>query len=355
MNEFIKSEDLQKEEVMVRHYLNGQLSQTIDAAAELARFKRIATAEPTLKNKKKSSMFTWAIGFASGIAACMALVLFFNLSSWLQPEKIIVYQSNPEITTEVTLQHGQHGIEILTAAEMNLSEEELSSAGAEDAAKNSTQSKSQEMQVITVPAGKTFYVTLYDGTKVHLNANSQLSFPETFAGAERRVMLQGEAYFEVTKDPAHPFVVNTSGMDTRVYGTEFNIKNYSQGSSSVVLVNGSVEVCIANGASSMLTPGQMAEVSQDGNISVKTVEDLDLYCAWHRGDFYFDGKTLAESCRELGQWFNRDVVFNGAKALDLRVHMRCSREETLESTLDVMNSFGKTHFYLDEDGTIVVE
>lgn len=354
MNDFIKSEGLQEEEVMLRHYLNGTMSAcvNIDAVSELAKFKKIAAAEPIKKaEKKKSNVLPWFIGFASGIAASLLIVLALNLSPLFETEEVYVYQANQDVATEVTFQHGQKGIDVLKTGELSLLDEvneDTKSASAE------TDAKHPQMQVITVPAGKTFLLTLYDGTKVHLNANSQLSFQKPFAEDERTVMLQGEAYFEVTKDPSHPFVVQTSGMETRVFGTEFDVKNNAKGTSSVVLVNGSVEVS-SNGNRKMLVPGQLAETTKDGGITVKNVDDVDVYCAWHTGDFYFEGKTLAESCRELGQWFNRDVVFKGKRHLNLRVHMRFGREDTLESTLDLLNSFGKTHFYLDNDGTIVVE
>lgn len=341
---------------MLRHYLNGVVSAEthIDAAAELAKFKKQYTIEPIIKQDKKKNLRPWFIGFASGIAACLVLIFCLNLSSLFETEKVIVYQSNPEASQEITLQHGQQGIEILNQEEMSYAEAVQEDQKKADKKEN-VKEKEPEMQVISVPTGKSFHLTLSDGTKVHLNANSRLSFPETFAGAERRVMLQGEAYFEVTKDPEHQFVVQTSCMDTRVFGTEFDVKDFSQGLSSVLLVNGSVEVCKEDGTSSKLVPGQIAETTPDGGITVKAVDDIDVYCSWHKGEFYFDGRTLAETCRDLGQWYNRDVVFNNTKALDLRLHMKCSREQSLESTLDVMNSFGKTHFSLDEDGTIVVE
>ena len=87
--------------------------------------------------------------------------------------------------------------------------------------------------LMTTPRGKDCHLTLSDGTRVWMNADSRLEFPEQFSGSRRTVRLYGEAYFEVAKDRRHPFVVETDFLTTTVLGTSFNVRAYSQGDASV--------------------------------------------------------------------------------------------------------------------------
>ena len=100
-----------------------------------------------------------------------------------------------------------------------------------------------ETHTLTTPHGKDFKLTLADGTIVWLNAESRLEYPSRFVGSERRVKLTGEAYFQVTKDASHPFVVETEQLQARVLGTELNVRSYKAADSQVTLINGKVEVC----------------------------------------------------------------------------------------------------------------
>ena len=101
---------------------------------------------------------------------------------------------------------------------------------------------------IKIPYGKTFHIALSDGTTVYMNAGSSLKFPVQFIkGHNREVTLEGEAFFEVTKDKKHPFVVKTRGVDVRVLGTKFNVSSYKEDAEiNTVLVEGSVS--LSNGA-----------------------------------------------------------------------------------------------------------
>lgn len=103
-------------------------------------------------------------------------------------------------------------------------------------------STTTQTHVLTVPRGESFKVVLCDGTEVWLNANSNFVYPTAFIGNERIVTLEGEAYFKVAKDAKRPFIVKTETVQTRVLGTEFNIRSYTPEDTHVVLINGKVEV-----------------------------------------------------------------------------------------------------------------
>ena len=156
---------------------------------------------------------------------------------------------------------------------------------------------------------KEFWMVLDDGTHVHLNYNSSLTYPMHFNGKERRVFLEGEAYFFVAKDNSHPLVVSTPYGDIRDYGTEFCVNTKPrQGCASVVLVKGKVGVVPSNGRETILRPGEKAEFTGNHRVTVSKV-DVEPYVAWNTGQFFFDGCSLEELTDVFSRWYNIGVVF----------------------------------------------
>ena len=185
--------------------------------------------------------------------------------------------------------------------------------------------------LMTTPRGKDCHLTLSDGTRVWMNADSRLEFPEQFSGSRRTVRLYGEAYFEVAKDRRHPFVVETDFLTTTVLGTSFNVRAYSQGDASVALVEGRVSV--KSGRESLqLQPGQQV-VMANGKL---TAEHVNTYGYTQRKDgfFYFTDETMREIMVELGRWYNKTVVFEDASDMDLRLHFVADRTQSLPEIIN---------------------
>ena len=133
-----------------------------------------------------------------------------------------------------------------------------------------------ERHSLTVPRGQTFKLILSDGTEVYLNADSRLVYPSRFTGKERSVFLDGEAYFRVAKDAGHPFIVRTQTLQTRVLGTEFNVRTYTADDCHVTLVKGGVRVSdAARRHVAELRPGQDARLEPDAG-GPETVAGCDL-------------------------------------------------------------------------------
>src|SRR5690606_9402920 len=163
---------------------------------------------------------------------------------------------------------------------------------------------------LNVPYGKTFKVQLSDGSFVHLNAGTQLKYPKQFPGSERRVYLEGEAYFEVTHDEDRPFIVETSSSTTQVLGTSFNVSAYVDDQwSATVLVEGSVIVSEVDTtiASVKLSPGHMALWdSVTKKINVLEVETTE-YTSWMEGDLVFESRTFEDMLRVLERKYNVNI------------------------------------------------
>lgn len=194
----------------------------------------------------------------------------------------------------------------------------------------------EEMQgTIITRNGKEFWMSLPDGTRVHLNGNSQLSYPLAFTGDQREVALVGEAYFIVAKDKEHPFIVHTAKGDVKEYGTEFNV-NTQGDKTCVVLVKGSISVRAEGGKEQMMTPGDKAELAMQG-VTMSRV-DVAPYVAWNTGHFSFEDCRLDELMLVVARWYGLQVVFTSDQLRTVRFTGSLSRYESIENTLEVIGA-----------------
>ena len=195
-----------------------------------------------------------------------------------------------------------------------------------------------QADTIEVPCGKDFKLILADGTEVWLYADSRLIYPAQFVGDERRVFLDGEAYFRVAKDSEHPFIVSTDRMEARVLGTELNVNSRKN---HVALITGSVEVSTGNTSHrQLLAPGQSASLADGGRLIVEC-ENMESYVYWRNGYIYFDDATLTEIAQQLGRWFNVDVEVKNAQKQHLRLHFLYKRSDSMKRVVSILNNFGE--------------
>lgn len=204
--------------------------------------------------------------------------------------------------------------------------------------------------VVSTPAATTTLVTLSDGTKVMLNANSTLEYPASFDDAEvREVRLKGEAHFEVTKNPHRPFVVKAGEMQTQVLGTIFDVKAYRKDAPKVTLMQGKVKVSNADTEVEM-RPGQTATLQADKIVVSKASPSAS---DWLEGDFDMDQVTLAEAMSDIGAWYNKTVVFQSQANMDKLIHFRFSRRASLQEIITALNEMGVARIKI-EKGRIMV-
>lgn len=206
---------------------------------------------------------------------------------------------------------------------------------------------------VSTPAATTTLLTLADGTRVTLNANSTLEYPQSFADAsERKVRLKGEAHFEVTKNPHRPFVVEAGDMQTKVLGTVFDVKAYRVDSPKVTLLEGKVKV--SNQDTSVdIAPGQTATLRLDQIIISKSLSD-EATTSWLHGDFDMDQVALSDAMGDIGSWYNKTVLFKSKANMDKQIHFRFSRKASLAEVLTALNELGVARIEM-KAGMIMVE
>lgn len=191
--------------------------------------------------------------------------------------------------------------------------------------------------VLTVPYGKRFELTLSDGTHVYLNAGSSLRYPIRFPqDGSRDVYLDGEGYFIVSADVNRLFTVHTSYMDTQVHGTKFNVSSYRNDRNTfTVLVEGSVSILKDDDMNSLimeLEPGQRA-VYEGGEIEIEET-DVDKYTAWVEGKLLFTNDRFELILKKLERHF--DVEFeNQFFELNSRQFTGTFHNESLDQILAV--------------------
>lgn len=177
-----------------------------------------------------------------------------------------------------------------------------------------TQGAEISYNTVSTPKGRLYQVILPDGTDVWLNSGSSIRYPTSFAGEYRVVKITGEAYFEVKKNTQMPFRVELeNGMHIQVVGTRFNVNAYNdEPSIKTTLLEGAVNIH-KNGQTQRLVPGQQAEVSGDDKISV-TEANVGQVIAWKDGLFDFNNRDLKSVLREIGRWYDLDIVYGSEPA-----------------------------------------
>lgn len=273
--------------------------------------------ESIVKNEKKVSkarILTW-ITASVAVAASLFLFIFRSSQEISQPTEFSM-----ELFSEVT------------------------------SPKQVEQTLSDGYCVVSTPAATTTLVTLSDGTRVMLNANSKLEYPASFDDAEvREVRLKGEAHFEVTKNPHRPFVVKAGEMQTQVLGTIFDVKAYRKDAPKVTLMEGKVKVSNADTEVEM-HPGQTATLQSDKIVVSRASSSVS---DWLEGDFDMDQVTLAEAMSDIGAWYNKTVVFQSQANMDKLIHFRFSRRASLQEIITALNEMGVAKVRM-EKGKIMV-
>lgn len=195
------------------------------------------------------------------------------------------------------------------------------------------------INTIATPRGGQYQVILPDGTKVWLNSASWLRFPTFFTGKSREVEINGEAYFEVTKNASMPFRVKTNRASIEVLGTHFNVMAYDDESiMKTTLLEGAVN--ITNGKfTAKLIPGQQAQVSMSGQSKVVNDVDVEDEIAWKNGIFQFRDAGIDVILRQASRWYDVDITYKN-KIPVKEFTGRISRNVKASALLNMLNYAG---------------
>jgi ferric-dicitrate binding protein FerR (iron transport regulator) len=205
--------------------------------------------------------------------------------------------------------------------------------------------------------GQKLTVHLEDGTLVKLNSGSRLKYPERFNDS-RNVILEGEAYFEVEKDPERPFIVTTRDMETMVLGTSFNVKeNILKGKVEIGVLSGKVAVrakAMDSNNCIELVPNQMAVYTVASKSLVNSEFDYDQIFSWKDNVLYFEDASFEEMLDQLQKWYGiRFIVektFSNVNRKDFRGKYY---NKTLEAVLTGLGFAYGFDFEINNDVVII--
>lgn len=240
----------------------------------------------------------------------------------------------------------------------------LNSTGNGDLSSGRDDGQAIEMTART-PRGGTYIITLSDGTKVWLNADSKLEFLSNFRNVARRIVkLTGEGYFEVAKDKLHPFVVESRGQQVTVLGTHFNVSAYEGEKIKTTLLEGIVKVSLdslggmySKSGDRVLKPGQQAILAGNPEVGFAvTVKQIDASesIAWKEGKFVFADETIQSIMQKIARWYDVEIEYKEIPVYN-NFSGSISRFEDISRLLRKIEMTNKVHFKIKGRRIIVLK
>ncbi len=357
-------EELSREEI--DSWLSSESNRKLlDEAAmynrALSKFQHISDKEDErirLMSRIKSprqKLFRW-VGYAASLLIIVSAgVIFYMSNSGNNPEKLSVQEKvNPGgFKAELILPNGKtvmlsaKGKYVDTSKNVVVQNEE--SNGLVYTKNDAGTVKSEKIyHTLKVPLGGFYPLSLSDGTKVWLNAGSELKYPVEFNGDVRDVYLHGEAYFEVKKDKI-PFIVNLEDSRIEVLGTCFNVNAYKENANILAtLKSGSIAFYSEKENNrTVIKPGQQLKMNAStGQTSVREV-DADSYTSWTEGMFNFNEMTLDEIMKVIARWYQVDVVFRNEKIRHDQYYGKMPMYSDIEDVLRKIEMSGNVKYKLE--------
>jgi ferric-dicitrate binding protein FerR (iron transport regulator) len=342
-----KNQKTFKEFVKINHRLNKNATHIdLEAAYErLMASVNISQKEAPVK-KLTPTWLKYAAVFV-GVAA-LGFGIYYN-----SPKTNV-----PAATPQITLQLEDGSIRILdenSAAPIVDAQGNIISEQNRNALVYSQKSAPKTLQYNTlkVPYGKTFHLALSDGSQVVLNAGTQLKYPVAFVeGENRTVFLDGEAFFEVAKDAAHPFTVATEQMDIEVLGTKFNVTSYNEDRNNyTVLVEGKVAAhSKISEEEKVLSPNEKV-FFENGSLQVQPT-NVAKFIAWVQGQLVFVDDSFGVIKNKLERKYNVKIINNYAELANITITATFTNE-TIDEVLKTFQTY-KDFTYTYKNGTVTI-
>lgn len=207
---------------------------------------------------------------------------------------------------------------------------------------------------LEIPANGEFFMQLSDGSKVWLGACSKLKYPVAFNGKTREIYLEGEAFFEVVKNPDKPFIVKTKGFSVRALGTSFNLMSYMDETfAHTTLKTGKVEVTTREQEKVVLTPGQQAYYSEHG-VNVREV-DVEVYIAWMGNTFKFDKENIDVILRKIARWYNVHIFYMNENLKNYHFKGTLPKYTDIHDVLELLEQTTNIKFEIKGNTVIVMQ
>lgn len=368
------------------HFISGELTEEEEVFLQEWRafseenealFQRLISEESCKREINKMAVNSWEEGwkqvqykvarrkitrklFRAGVAAIAVLTIGLSGLLWqIQPNNQKNIVQNETVRSGVRFSRSSGEVYYLdTLHKLALDHMSIEGNGRQMVVKVQPQAtiKGPEMNMIEVPQGAEYSLVLADGTKVLLNSTTTFRFPDNFSGQEsREVYLTGEAYFDVTSDSVHPFIVHTDQIFIKVLGTSFNVMAYPDLEvQQTTLVKG--KVCVGENKTgnevNLLSGMQASYHKTSGEIGKKEV-DVSYYTAWKDGLFAFREQRLEDVMETLARWYGFEYFFQNPEARDYIYTGKVFRHEKLKDVLENFRLTEELDFNVNKNTVII--
>ena len=294
---------------------------------------------------RKLPSWKWGVRYAAVVLVLLSAGVYYWWNSEEVREEVPVLYQIAAGTTGARLTLGDGSVvDVLKDRAVELKEVDgtkiVTDSISIDYSTQETVDTAEVMNTVQTLTGMEYMLTLSDGTRVFLNAETKLKFPTKFRKEERVVVLEGEAYFEVRKDATHPFIVKANDVDVKVLGTSFNLRSYSdENSIATTLVSGKVAVYAGENSEEIVPGEQAVYMKETGKMEVKPI-DVTLYTAWHTGKFIFRNETLEEMMSYLSRWYGVKYRFIDEGAKKLQIGARLDRYNNMNPIIEMLKKTG---------------
>ncbi len=348
----------QERETVYGLYNEGIVNEALKFLEDLDADQAWKILREKVNTSKKPIVPLWksVAKYAAIFIGLLAIVYFYRISETTNPKAQISEEA-------IKLKIGEDAIKVIREGE---SQQLVSASGkviGEQKGNKISHDSDAEIDELVyneleIPYGKIFDVQLSDGTLVHLNSGTKMRYPVKFLkGQKREVFIDGEAYFKVTKDKAHPFIVHADAVAVEVLGTEFNISSYKEDQEiKTVLVEGSVNLSnsVDPKGNVMLKPGQRAAWSKTVHNTAIDEVDVDMYTGWIKGELVFRNIAFKDMAKKLERRYNVRIQNSNPFLKDKKLNARFNVD--VESLEDVLNSINEIQAfeYKKIDGEVTI-
>lgn len=274
--------------------------------------------------------------------ASMSLALLENNTSSLSGEEIVLIESDDkmQLKDESSIKYDVDG---KSNVEQHVVKKEIAEEKKE---------KKEEINQIIVPKGRRADITFSDGTKMYVNAGTRVFYPAVFKKDKREILVEGEVFLEVEKDSSRPFIVKTNRFEVKVLGTQFNVCAYKEDAfTSVVLVNGSVEVNSGKNNRSVLSPNQMIKVNDKGT-DIKEVDVFEYIC-WKDNMMMLNGRKVGETLDRLSRYYGRNIWYN-EEIGNIPISGKLDLRENMEDVINIICQSMFLQYKTDANNNIII-
>ena len=288
----------------LRFFWESCEQEKIDASSIIERTRmKIQKSE---KKRKRNYLLITSASIAASILVCISTIYFMNLETAVDLDlQAIAEGLDSQTVDEVTLITAKEQLNLDEDAFIKYSKEGKVAVNSQ-VIKEEKVKDEQEYNQLIVPSGKRARIELSDGTRLVVNSQSKVVYPRRFKGDIRKIYTQGEVFLEVAHDKKHPFIVESEDFKLRVLGTKFNISNYRESATNIVLVEGSVEVTDKNEKKAQLAPHDLLNIA-DGSIVCQKQVDVAEYISWIDGIMLLNGNTLSQIIQKLSIYYGVSI------------------------------------------------